>query len=191
MKDADKWIKLDKQLSIIYKQKEHVLHILINSLGKDHELYNYEYFKHDNLISILHRILKRFYPYNTKYIYYNNVIYDINVLLYPGNSVITEYVTTHDYGTSPQMVLYLDDRLYIENYVMYFKGLLNDLLFECTVFKSLTDYDIYNKEILIILNNLTDFLSKCQSIPVKQCNVSEELSKIVIRDVIRFDSSWI
>jgi hypothetical protein len=191
MKDADKWIKLDNQLSIIYKQKEHVLHILINSLGKDHELCKYEYFKHDNLISLLHRILKRFYPYNTKYIYYNNVIYDINVLLHPCNSVITEYVTTHDYGISSQMVLYLDDKLYIENYVMYFKGLLNDLLFECTTFKSLTDYDIFTKEIIKILINLTDFFNKCQEIPVKQCNVSEELSKPVNRHVIRFDSSWI
>lgn len=190
MKD-DMWIKLDKQLSTIYKQKGHVLHILINSLGKDHELCNYEYFKHDKLLSMLHRILKRFYPYNTLYIYVNNVEYDINLLLHPGKSVITDYITSHNYDISPQMAIYLDDKIYIEKYVMFFKGLMNDLLFECNVFNSLTDYDTFTREILKIINSLTDFFNRCQKIPVKQCNVSEELSKPIRRHVIRFDSSWI
>lgn len=191
MKDVEMWIKLDEQISKFYKQKEHVLHILINSLGKEHELCNYEYFKYDTLIRMLHRILKRFYPYNIQYLHYNNNIYDINLLLHPGNSVITEFITSHNYDISPQMALYLDDKIYIEKYLIYFKGLLNDLLFECNDFKSLTDYELFIKEILKILNNLTYFFYNLKKIPVKQCNVSEELFKPTNRHAIRFDSNWI
>jgi hypothetical protein len=192
MKNHDSmWIKLSEQIYSIYKQKDHVLNILVQTLGNDHILCNYKYYKYDDFIIMLYRILKHFYPYNTKYITVDNIKYNIETLLTPGKSEYSIYKTDHVYESPHNKMLFLDDKLYIERYSIYFKSLINDLLFECTMFKSFTDYDAFTRELLRIRNIITEFHTACMELSTLDCPIPDELCNSIHRDVIRFDSEWI
>ena len=192
MKNHDSmWIKLSEQIYSIYKQKDHVLNILVQSLGDEHKLCDYKYYKYDDLLTMLYRILKHFYPYNTKYINVDTIDHDIESLLDPSKSTLCVYRTSHIYENPPKKKIYLDDKVYIERYIMYFKDLLNDLIFECTIFKSFTDYECFTRELLRIRNILCEFHSLCMDLSTIDYPVPIELLYPLNRHVIRFDSEWI
>lgn len=185
------WIELSKQLQKIYTQKNHVMKIIIASCGGQHQLGDSRYYKIDNLINMLYRIIKRFYPYDTQYITIDDIKYDINNLLDTNNILLDINVTKHEYVLPYQNALYLDDLVFIEVYVKEFKTLLNGLLFECLIFKSLTDYDVFTMELLRVGNILTEFYNICRQLPIIECEVLEDFKHSKNRMSIRFDSDWI